>query len=292
MKYSALVLLLILATVLPAQAQPSQKATATGYSPLNDISYKEARQQALNEAFSRAISEVVGLDVQSETYSSKTEQLNVTKQEGDIFEAFSAVNRSVAYGHVVDYKILEEKVEAKELGDGTVMQVVRITAECNVVRNEEKPDPSFQLKISLNKDVFYTGSDQSDETIITAECTKDAYVTLFSVSGEEVYVLFPNDQAPNNKLEANKKTAFPSKEQRQKGLSICPQLPEGKNKSVEMVFAIATKDPVVFKTEQKVGGYQFVPNYKGALMELNRWLSQIPPSRRVEISSQYEIRRR
>jgi hypothetical protein len=148
------------------------------------------------------------------------------------------------------------------------------------------------LKISLNKDVFYSGDTQSDETIISLNCTKDAYVTIFSVSGEEVYVLFPNDQAPSAKVEANKKVEFPSKEQRLRGLSICPALPEGKNKSVEMVFAIATKDPVVFKTEQKVSGYQFVPTYKGALMELNRWLSQIPTSRRVEAATQYEIRRR
>lgn len=292
MRHFYLALFCLLLNTLSAEAQTSKKVVSSGYFPLLELSYKDARQQALNDAFSKAIAEAVGINVQSENYLSKSEVLDVNKQDSKILEAFSQVNRSVSYGHVVNYKVLEEKVEQRELGDGQKIQAILIKVECEVVRDTEKPDPSFKLSLSLNKNIFYSGDTRGEGTVVMVESSMDAYVTIFCVSGDAVYVLFPNEQVTENKLAANKTSEFPSKEWRERGVSIRAELPEGVSHCVEMIFAIATKDPVQFKTEQKIGDYGVVPTYKGALVELNRWLSQIPPSRRAEASDQYEIRRK
>ncbi|HWP83070.1 MAG TPA: DUF4384 domain-containing protein [Bacteroidota bacterium] len=284
--------LLVLSSVA---AQTVQTVTTSGIAYLTqDVTYGEAERRALEDAFSKAIAEVAGVNVQSEIYGSKAEVLASNPNENEFLEVFTVINRSVSYGRIVGHKILEKKTETTELAGGAVLPIVRVRVACEVAKDEGKPDPSFRLELDLNNEVFYDRGERkkNDEVIVTVQSTQDAYLTVFGVTNDTVNILLPNELIKNNQLKKGEKFTFPSEELRSQGFRLRVSVPVGRARATEMVLAVATKDPVEFKGGKVVGGIGIVPTYVAALDELNKWLSQIPPDRRTEAHKVYEVRRR
>lgn len=276
-------------------SQTTQTVVITGsaiFAP--DLTWHEVHRKALDDAFKRAITEVAGVEIQSEVYGSKTETMSSDSSQNRFFDLFSQVNRSVTHGRVVWHKVLDERIEQEELSTGEKIERVRVKVECEVARDQGRPDPSFQLSLALNKDVFYDvgARTANDEIIVSLGCTQDAFVTLFAVSDDTVRVLLPNELISDNKLVAGKEIEFPSATHREGGLRLRVELPKGRRRTSEMIVALATKDPMKFTGGKLVGGFGIVPTYQAAIDELMRWLSQIPVDRRTEAHATYEIRRK
>jgi hypothetical protein len=276
--------------------QSVRTVTTSGVAYLtSEVTFGEAERRALEDAFSKAISEVAGVNVQSEIYGSKAEIVASNPNENEFLEVFTVINRSVSYGRVIGHRILEKKTETTELAGGGVIPVVRVRVECEVARDEGKPDPSFRLDLNLNGEVFYDRGGElkgNDEVVVSLECSQDAYVTIFGVTNDTVYVLLPNQVTKKNEVKKGALFVFPSEELRSQAFRLRVSLPRGKARATEMVLAVATKDPVEFKGGRVVGGMGVVPTYVAALTEMNNWLSQIPPDRRTEAHKVYEVRRR
>jgi hypothetical protein len=290
-----LLLTLLCLGTLDALAQSTTIVVTTGQASFTpDLTRGEVRQKALDDAFSKAITEVVGLDIQSETYGSKSETSGQSSEEGAFFEVFSVVNRSVAYGRVVRHKVLDERIEQQPLASGGTADIVRVTVECEVAKDLDRPDPAFRLTLRTEKEVFYDRGAlrENDEIVVALRCSQEAYVTLFGVAKDTVSVLFPNQIAKENRLKASEELVFPSAEMRLLGLHLRVSVPPGERRSSEMIFAIATKDPMQFAPAHATSDGNVVPTYNAALDDLQRWLSQIPPSRRTEACQMYEVRRK
>ncbi len=273
-------------------SQDTKTVVVTGSCLLStDITFGEARKKALDDAFERAIVDVVGVNLQSETYQSKGEQLGDEKKYFDLFSVF---NRSVSYGKIVHHEVLEDSVLNETLSSGQTIARVRLKVRCEVAKENSAPDPSFQLKMSLNQDVFYDRGalENNDEIIIGLETTQDAYLTLFGISNDSVRVLFPNQITTANRFVRGESLEFPSKNMRDVGLHFRVETAKGEKRSSEMVLAIATKDSVPFSAGKIVGETGVVPTYRAAVDELNQWLCRIAPERRTESYQIYEIRKK
>ena len=276
-------------------AQDTVTVVVTGEAPFTlDMTRGEVKQKALDDAFSKAITEVVGVNVQSETFGTKSETTGQMPETSKIFEVFSVVNRSVAYGRLVKYTVLDERIDRDTLASGGTSEVLRVKVRCEVAKDMERPDPAFRITLDLGKDVFYERGTlgESDEIVVSLECTQDAYVTLFGVARDTVTVLLPNQIVKENRLKVSEKLVFPSPEMRSAGLHLRVSINPGERRAAEMILAIATKDPLQFTSGHATGVGSVVPTYRAALEDLQRWLSQMPPSRRTGAYQLYEVRRR
>jgi len=286
------VLLIPYSLVNVSYSQESKTVVTVGTCVLApDLTIGEARKKALDDAFQRAIVEVVGVNIQSETYQSKGEQLGDEKKYFDLFSEF---NRSVSYGKIVRHEVLDDSVLNETLSSGETIARVRLKVSCEVAKESSAPDPSFQLKLNLNQDVFYDRGilENNDEVIVELETTQDAYLTLFGISNDSVKVLFPNQITTANKLVKGESLDFPSQNMRNAGLHFRVETAKGEKRSSEMVHAIATKDSIPFSAGKIIGGIGVVPTYQAAVDELNQWLCRIPPERRTEAYQVYEIRKK
>jgi hypothetical protein len=273
-------------------AQKTKTVTVTGSAILSSgMTMDEGYTQAKNDAFQKAIESVAGIQVQAETRRIVGEAKN-KDTEYSSFDQFSQLSRTVSYGKVVSNRLIKSDVHSEQLASGESVVKVEVIYECEIAIETGTPDPSFTLSLNINKPIFYDENEKENEIEVTLECSQNAFVTIFSVSGDTARLLYPNELLTKNKIEAAKKLSYPGEAGKAAGISMVAALSKGKNKDTEMIFAIATKDPIGFKTNlvEKIPGY--LPVYKATFEELMRWLLKITPDRRTEAHIVYEIRKK
>jgi len=153
---------------------------------------EEARRQAVDRAQAEAVRKAIGTQVQAERRSS-------TIETGDeAVSRSSQVVRTGASGRVVDFDVLEGCLLER---GGERFQYVRIRAW--VKPTTGRPDSGFKIRALdlLDEDRTYVARDRleaSDEVIAEVEVTKDAYITLLSVTPNTLQVIWPNSLSTGN----------------------------------------------------------------------------------------------
>lgn len=233
----------------------------------SDKSRQQARKILLKKARKKAVEKVLGVNVQVASI------MMTSEYENAYFQSYKQLARNVVNGRIVE----EQKPNYFIRGQDTM----HIRYSCKVAKVSGSPDPGFQIDITSNKNVFNTG----EELILEVTPTKDAYITIFSITEDnKVSVLFPNKYMSNNKVEKQTTRIIPNPQERDI-LSFTMQPHHEKPQSVysELLFVVATKSDISYN---KLSGQL---NYHSNWIELNRWLMEIPRSEWVEAFLQYQV---
>lgn len=243
----------------------------TGEAAISNITAEEANSLALQRARQNAVEKACGVLVQSETLVR-----NFT-MAGDFVHAIS-------HGRVVEEKDLHWETESlpPERPGSPPGVLVRVSMNARVVSESGIADPSFSIRIGINKGEFRSG----EEAVFTIKATRDCYVTVLNLAANDsVYVLFPNVIQKNNLLKAGDSLRIPDG-----GFKIRVATLPGHQKDSEVVQVIATKQAVTFfdKTDQAFGSGA-VGTPRVAVTRLARVLACIPVSERAEDSKVYTV---
>lgn len=242
----------------------------------------QARTEAINGALGEAVRQAVGTQIQAE------QSLFRSETPGGLQDRFLSVVQLATAGRAIDWRFIEDRM----VGVGTqtyYLVKLAVTVEAETGR----PDPGFQVSLRLNDELFFDrGSPQeSDEIVATITTTQDAYLTIFGVSDDTVQVLLPNPLVPQNFIPQGTEFEFPSAEWRARGLRLRAVLPPGRSKTEEYMVVVGTRTEVPFgEASGRIEG-QIVETVKAMLMDLNRWLVNIPLDQRAIAFAGYEVRK-
>jgi hypothetical protein len=244
---------------------------------------KEARREAIDRAQAEAVRKAIGTQVQAERRSSTIE-----KGE-EVVSRFSQVVRTGASGRVVDSTVLEGTLRKK---GGSPFQYVRIRA--TVQPTAGRPDQGFQLNLRLtDEDETFVARDrlsESDEVIAEIEVTKDAHLTLFSVTPDTLRVIWPNSLSTDTFVPGGTTVQFPPPDLRARGLHLRVEVPAGRDQMTERLVAVATKQKVPFQDvpDREITGGTLT-TAQASMQALNRWLVEIPLGQRTVQSVAYDV---
>lgn len=253
-----------------------QWVQCTGEAAIQNISNAEAQVIAKRQARLDAIEKVCGVQIQAETF------VKDFMLAGDFIH-------SLAYGHIVEEK--DPKWRTETLAPSNPSEppiiVLKLSMLAKVIPINEKPDPTFKVKLKLNRNSFESG----DEVIFDIKSTKDCYLTIINLAANDsVYVLYPNKYHSNNYIESKKTFIFPSKIDRKSGFHVRVSTLPGHKKDTEIVKLIATKKKVDFLYDLEIAnGFGLMGTPKMAITQLAHRLSEIPVSERAEATVMYIV---
>ncbi len=272
--FLAVVVCLATATGVMAAGPSGKVVTVTGEAELANLTPDEARILALKRARHNAIEAVCGIQVQAETLVQ-----NFVLQ-GDFTHA-------VTYGKIVNEDILKWDAEVRQKSP-TAMPVItfKVTMRAEVFQERGKPDPFFNVHLSLNKPAFENG----DELIMKVKSSKDAYLNILNFAADgSVIILFPNAFRRDNKIEAGREYVIPAESDRNVIKFQVSTLP-GHRKDTEYIKVICTREPIDLLQEIRPSGtFTVMENTTFALTEVARVLSSIPLKYRAEDTAIYQI---
>ena len=280
--------------IAPAQAQHSSvpdtaavaQTVVVDYSvTLQNRTPEEAQQMALNRARAEAVRKVVGTQVQAERSSATIET------DDGVQSRYAQIVRTGAGGRVVAQRLLEDGIDTRPEPD-----VYRVRLEATVQPDVGRPDPGFGASLDLTDDdrVFVARSPRtrSDELIASIRVTKNAHLTLFSITRDTIQVLWPNAFMKDTFVPAQTKVEFPSATWRERGVHLRADVPSGRERITERLLLVATKSRVPFEpvpaAEVQDGTLTTVD---ASLLALNRWLVNIPLDQRATATVTYDVRR-
>lgn len=153
-----------------------------------ETSENDACELARNKAKSLALSQVVGEKVSSE------EQLicnQTTGKSSDYGCEFNRISWSMIDGDIRAVRNEVRKIETREGARACV-----VSLEADIVEPAKKPDPDFDIRVSLNKTVFTVG----DDMLVELEGTQPAHLVIFNWlpnQNNEVLRIIPYPTDPN-----------------------------------------------------------------------------------------------
>ena len=244
---------------------------------------REAHREAIQRAQAEAVRKAIGTQVQAERRASTIET------GSEVISRFSEVVRTGSSGRVVSYEVLEER--RPERG-GEVYQHVRIRA--TVKPTMGRPDPGFSVNLRLtDEDQSFVARgrlEESDEVVAEIEASKDAHLTLFSVTPDTLEVIWPNSLSRDTFVEGGAVVQFPPPDLRTRGVHLRAEVPEGRRRVTERLVAVATKQKVPF---EEVPGRQIasgaLKTTQASVQAFNRWLVDIPLGQRAVASVTYDV---
>jgi len=240
-----------------------------------NITPEEAEEQAIFNAFRDAIQYYSGVEIIARTVDVQAESQNEI-----ILDHFYSLTKQTTNGIILEKDIIrkEIKTDGKNLVKVVVLKV-------KVGKQKGKKDPYFNVTADLNRDTFKEG----EELGLTVLSSKDCYITVLNISSNDsVYVLFPNQYRSNNFIKADEVFRLPNENDKIMGLSFPSRLYEGKEKDVEMIKVLATKEDISLTTSHTLSVYG---TYELALKKLPNWLRKIPRNEIEEVDIQYFITR-
>ena len=270
----------------PADTAAIARTVTVTYSvPLQGKTPEEARQRALDRARAEAVRRVVGTQVQAERSSSTIET------DGGLVSRFSQVVRTGAGGRVVAERLLSDGIGTERGQD-----VYRVRLRATVHPDVGQPDPAFEASLDVTDDdrVFVARSPlpQSDELIATLSVSKDAYITLFSITRDTLQVIWPNALIRDTFVPAEASVEFPSADWRDRGLHFRVEVPADQDRITERLFLVATKSRIPFEPTPDVEVQDGeLSTVEADLLALNRWLVSIPLDQRTTATVTYDVRR-
>lgn len=270
------VLVALLLFIMPAGwCLESVWVECVGDADLYKTSVEEARSVALRNARLNAIEKACGVRLQSES------MVHDYSLAGDFIN-------SVSYGEVIEEEVIEWETIIVQPSKNEIPNIkLRVHIKANVVQQNIEPDPSFLIRLDLNKSIFQSG----EELIMTLSSTKECYLTILNITANnEVIVLLPNEYHKENKIAERENFIFPSEQDRANGIRFRVSNIPGHRGSNEIIKVIATKQRIDFLDDfEKRGNYGYIPTQKMAMTSLARWLSGIPLNYRAEATATYKV---
>lgn len=271
-------------TLFPALAPAAepQWVTVTQSVPIAQISPEEARTMALRHARVRAIEQVCGVNLQSETL------VRQAMTSGQYVQ-------TTAYGFVRDEKIIREGFRivpgpadanpaCGSCPNGAGVQVEQnmprepmrlyyyVEMRIEIQPQEGKPDAAFQIKLTLARSTFETG----DQLSAQIKASQDCYLTVLNITADDqVRLLMPTPALSGNLLKRGETFQLPDPDLAE--LRVAP-LP-GHEQDEEFLVVIATLERM-----DLLLGEEF------SVMDLSRWLASIPPEKRAQDQAAYIIK--
>lgn len=241
-----------------------------GEAQMVNITYEKAQQIANERANTAAILLAVGERISSSMF--------IYQDSGGKMD-IADFSQSVSAGHIVEAKDEIWTNENLSQGEGKPpIVVVRVIKKVKVKKDKGASDPSFHIQANLNEPVFSHG----EKMEISITPTQDCYITIFNQSkcdnDAPVYILFPNDNEPDNFIQSGNTTVIPGKSHH----SFTAQLLEGQDECMEFVKIIATKNKIPFTGNSEDFFLFQTMQKRTAAQELARWLTKIPLSERAE----------
>jgi hypothetical protein len=251
----------------------------SGEAAIQNITYEEALVIARRQARLDAIEKACGVSMHAETL------VKDFVMAGDFVHALS-------YGRVVEERGLQWRIEtlpSQNPGSPPGM-LLRIEMKARVVLDEGRPDPSFKVDLNLNRSTYKSG----EEVILNVRATKDCYVTVLNLGADDtVRVLFPNKWQTDSFFKENESVEIPDKSSRDSGIRIRVANLPGHQRDREIVTVIATKEKInILDATDISAGFGLMGTPKMAMMELAKWLSQMPVSERAEATAVYAVESR
>ena len=248
----------------------------TGEAAIKNISYEEAEVIAKRRARLDAIEQVCGVQLQAETLVK------------DFITAGDFIH-SISYGDVIEERDIHwstENITPENPTDPPVI-ILKLQMMAKVKPMEQKPDPTFKVKLKLNQSSYASG----DEVIFDIQSTKDCYLYIINLAANDsVYVLYPNTYHTSNYIQSLKTLIFPVKSDRESGFHIRVSTLPGHKEDAEIVKVIAIKHNVDLLFGMEISrGFGLMGTPKMAMTQLARQLSEIPVSERAEATIMYTV---
>lgn len=264
-------------------AQPTAWVTAEGSASMVDKTLQQARVEALNQARAEAVRVVAGARIKSEQFRLQTETSENEHLTG-IQDFFSSINRDVACGHVISEKILHEGMKDYPTSPGKPPAVYyEVKIEAGVAIEQGEPDPTFTLQVRTNKEIYL----EFEEMSLDIRASHTCYLYVFNIlANDSLLLLYPNRYLPENRLPANQNLhLMPS------GLSFQVSLLPGARSAQEFIYVVATKKLSPFSPGDQGDAdiFRTAETHSFAIIELPRWLSQIPVDQRADEIVAYQI---
>ncbi len=245
---------------------------ATAWVEFHDnITKSQAKENATNEALKKIIEFHSGVKISSTALSI----LGETNQTIDI-DHFSQIINSMSQGLILDKTIISTAISTVDN-----YPIYAVTLKAKVGQLTGTDDPYFKIDASLNRDNYQDG----DEMIINISTTKDCFIFVFNIFGDNtVASLLPNQHYNNNFLPKGKTLQLPP----QKGeiTKFRVGLIEGKKQATELIMVLA------IKPDNNSGDKNFdfnMGNYTQTLNELMNFMMLFDKNKIKQINLPYVV---
>ena len=237
---------------------------------------EQARREALDKARQDALAqsriEIVGVT---------TLHLAETTDTGAVYEGFAQFTQQITRGLILSEEVLIDSLETVQGGPEAYHQWhVRLRAKVEPQGGEA--DPTFKLDVDINRTTFRDG----EAVELEFESTKDCFLTVLNLySNDQLLVVLPNPQSPDNFLPARKRLTYPPPES---PIDLEVGLMPDKKSDQEALLVIATRRDIPFTLESAPGAGGLVA-MSDALMTINNWLVDIPADERTQTMISYGV---
>lgn len=259
----------------PLYAEISQPLVTTGEAVVINITAEEARSQALQQARRKAIEQVCGVQIQSQSF------VHNNVLEDDFIH-------SLSYGRIVSEKVLKWETSVdRPSPSAPSLLTYRVTLKTQVAIEKGESDPFYKVNVKLNKSLFQAG----DEMIIYTKVTKPSYISVLNFAADgSVILLFPNQIRKDNFIAPDKTCQIPSPEDSRDVLKLAVFNLPGHSVDVEHIKVIATREPLDLIGALEVQGHYGVSQTATfAAVEVARLIASIPSKDRAEATVAYKV---
>jgi hypothetical protein len=222
-----------------------------GISIINDnLSYKEAKLEALNDAKINALKQA-GVIENINSY----QVLMSTQGNKDFSQFFSSGILTDLQGAVSKYNITKDYYYNKKSENELTVEV-EISAE--VILYDSKVDPEFEIKLEGLKGIYLN----KENLEFTITPTIDCYLKVFNWNQGDANLIYPNSYESSIKLEKGKKISFPLLK-----MNYLLKADENTDEKSKLLFVFTKKDLAFINVNE---------NGSISLDNLFNWLSLIP----------------
>ena len=222
-----------------------------------------------------AVRRVAGVRVQSTAVSTMAESAAGTQS------AYRSVVQLDAAGRAVDARVLSESWETTRVPELGQQVYYRATFAITVEHEQGTPDAAFAVDLTLPRTEFVAHSAdprQNDELVAAVRVTQSAQLWLFSVAGDSVHLLIPNEYQAPVEATADARLELPDATWRSRGLRLRVSLPGGSERQDELLTVVALRGPARASARHMT------------LLEFQRWLVRIPAGQRAVGFAPYSVR--
>jgi len=269
---TATFIIILLAFIGDAPAMAAKLMESASYSFTDAVSDREGCELALTRVKKKVLELVCGTQ-----FSGGSARFHTEEQDEMSLFLFESVGGRVTNTEIYR-KVVTTLNRTASLEDA--VKQCSITAMVEVVCDQGRRDPSFApsfvSEVQLNETVFR----ENDSMRIRLIAASEMYVNVFQYlpaekGAENVLLVFPNLMQRDSFLKAGQELRIPDADTA-RGYRLAMRLPTGKEKAVEELMLVATKNRVAFPDSMTLG-------------EFHRILAEIPLDDRREAIIPYFI---
>lgn len=238
------------------------------------LSFREGQSAVVALARKKAIEKATGFTIKS--FSLLDSRLRNGFQWSEDYQRLII---SESNGKIINEETPDIKVDPSAKGGITFSLP---TYRAFVIPDVSPEDPGFTASITTDKPSYKVG----ENITITMQASKESYLTVFSIAPDGSAALFlPNRFEKDNFIFGNEETKFPDRFTN-RIFSLVAKKTDGYNlPNQELFLVVATLKPIEFADRRK--SFAYFSN----MIEINRWLMQIPRAERAEAFARFTVRK-